>query len=238
MKSFYKCKHYDFELAQSAGISVDRFPETAEEAKVATDVLVQSLERLSIEEHETILCDIHGFDEIINDEETIMFVDEKLAELQHQLDRITQKEAYDLALQLNSSYVCSRAFRLMFLRCERFNAAAAADMMVLHFEEKQRLFGNSETLGREIWQSDLGPKERALLESGFLQMNQRDAAGRLIYVLSNSKLHEIIHSNPINSDDLVGHTSAKMLPIGIILVSFLIKFRAVSRIILHVHGLC
>ena len=74
MKS--KCKHYDFELAQAAGISVDRFPETEEEAQAATDLLVQSLERLSMEEHEMILSDIHGLGEVANQEEIIPFVNE------------------------------------------------------------------------------------------------------------------------------------------------------------------
>jgi hypothetical protein len=204
MKS--KCKHIDFELAQAAGISVDRFPETAEEAQAATDLLIQSMERLSMEEHESIIWDMHGFDEVVNQEETTSFVNEKLAELQKQLDGIATNEAYNLALQLNPSYVCSRSFRLMFLRCERFNVPAAAEMMVLHFEEKQRLFGNGEILGREVLQSDLGPNERRVLDCGVLQiLKKRDAAGRLIFIVVTSKIQEMMYNNDINNDDAVGY---------------------------------
>ena len=211
MKSDTKCKHYDFELAQAAGIPVDRFPETTEEAQAATDLLVQSLQRLSIEEHQAVVLDIHGFDEKINEKETSPYVNEKLAELQQHLDRITQKEAYNLALQLNSNYVCSRSFRLMFLRCERFNVQAAAEMMVLHFEEKLQLFGNGDILAREILQSDLSPKERVVLDTGLLQlMKQRDAAGRTVLLVVTSRVIEILHNDyATNNDVLVGHLCEK-----------------------------
>ncbi len=230
-----KCKHFDFELAQSAGIPVDRFPETAEEAIVAQELLVQSLDRLSLHEHERILFDIHGIEHIINDAENPSMVEEKLAELQYKLDRTSNKDAYNLAKQLNPEYVFSRCFRLMFLRCEMFNAESAAEMMVRHFEEKRRLFGDGDVLAREVLQSDLGPKERTVLESGMLQiMRERDAADRMILLVVPS----IMTSWP--PSDYSYDVQVCAINISLSLFCFLVpeNFLIVSSALVYVYGSC
>jgi len=91
----------------------------------------------------------------------------------------------------------------MFLRCERFNVQAAAEMMVLHFEEKKSLSGDGAILAREVLQSDLGSNERIVLESGVMQiMNKRDAAGRMIFLVVTSKIIELMQANLTNFDGM------------------------------------
>jgi hypothetical protein len=180
-----KSREYDFTLAKSAGLPVDRFPETEEEAKRAEEVFEQALEKLSLNEHETCIFDIHGITPA-EEEETSM-VEAKLRELELRLEKIEEKEAYNLACQMNPDYVCSRAFRLMFLRSEKFNVESSAALMVKHFDIKRMLFGDGDVLAREVRQSDLNEKDRIMLESGFCQiLPTRDAAGRTIVMITSA----------------------------------------------------
>ncbi len=183
------CRSFDFKLAALVGLPADRFPETNEEARRAEEFLAREIEKLSLDEHEKILFEVHGI--APPDEEVPSMVEKKLEELDRQLNQAKGKGAYDLATGLNPSYVDSRQFRLMFLRCQRFDAHLAAEMIIKHFEEKRRLFGVGEILAREIRQSDLTPDDRVLLESGFAQiLPSRDAAGRTILVLCSAGIRD------------------------------------------------
>lgn len=180
----------DFKLAKLAGLAVDRFPETNEEVKRVEELLSRELEKLSIDEHEKIVFEVHGI--VPQEDEDDCIVERKLKELEEELDLIERKGAYNLAVRLNPSYVHSRHFRLMFLRCQRFETTSAASMIVRHFEEKRRLFGDGEVLAREVRQSDLSSEDHVLLQSGFAQvLPSRDAAGRSILVLSSGGIHEL-----------------------------------------------
>lgn len=183
---------YECKLAQAAGLPIDRFPETIEEVSKAEALLARELEKLSIEEHEKIVFEVHGVVPLHDDDnEESSMIEKKLEELEQALKQVEQKEAYKLAEQLNPFYVRSRQFRIMFLRCTEFDARTAADMIVLHFEEKRQLFGDGEVLAREVRQSDLSEEGRIILESGFIQvLNTRDAAGRKIVVLSSAGVRE------------------------------------------------
>ena len=52
MSTNKKC--FDPELAKSAGLPEDRFPQTHDEADIAEDVLAKALDKLSLNEHEEI----------------------------------------------------------------------------------------------------------------------------------------------------------------------------------------
>lgn len=172
----------DFELAKTAGLPVERFPETLQEGQLAEDIILKGLEKLSLNQHERILFEVHGLSP--DQDEDGPFLDEKFQELDKELDKITIKEAFDLAREQNPSYVHSPDFRLMFLRCHQFDGEKAALAIVQHFHVKQRLFGNGDVLSRDICQSDLSPTDKDLLGSGFLQvLPERDAAGRTVLLI-------------------------------------------------------
>lgn len=172
----------DFELAKTAGLPVERFPETLQEGQLAEDIILQGLEKLSLNQHERILFEVHGLSP--DQDEDVPFLNEKLQELDKELDTIVIKESFDLARKQNPSYVSSQDFRLMFLRCHLFDCQKAALAMVQHFEVKQKLFGTGDVLGRDLCQSDLSPTDMQLLESGFIQvLPEQDASGRTVFLI-------------------------------------------------------
>jgi hypothetical protein len=184
-------KAYFPELAEKLGLPQDRFsetphdrfPETPQEVDKAEEILANELSELSLVEHEKILFDVHGFSQV--QDEDPPFLEAKFAELEAELQKIRNKSAYENAKYLNSSYVADPAFRLMFLRSERFDTQLAAKQLVRHFKVKRELFGNDEILAREVRLSDLTKDDMETLESGFMQvLPTRDAAGRRIFFLA------------------------------------------------------
>lgn len=142
------------DLALSVGLAPNRFPETREELEKAENALQQELEKLSLDEYERILFDIHGLPghtpEEPEDTSTV------LAALENELESIKLPErcAFDSARALNPEYVDGSRFRLMFLRAENFDAKAAAETIVTHFEVKKKIWGEGEILGREVFLDD------------------------------------------------------------------------------------
>ena len=143
---------------------------------------------ISFEERERIVFDVHGINPVQREDPAM--VEEKLKELDRELNCIANKQAYDLAVQVDATYPGSRAFRLKFLRCKSFDAEAAAQMMVMHFDFKRRIFGDGPILlAREARQSDLSPQDRTVLEASLVQvLRSRDAGGRAIWLTSSDKI--------------------------------------------------
>lgn len=180
-------KHQTFtpELARSAGLAENRFPETNEEADIVEDVLTKELEKLSMAEHEKILFDVHGFSR--TQDEDPQDVEKYLQIFEDELRKIRRKkkEAYERAKFLNPAYVEDKAFRLMFLRAELFKPKKAAQTMITHFEIKRRVFGNGDILARDVRQSDLNQDDLSYLQDGMIQvLPERDAAGRAVLCLN------------------------------------------------------
>lgn len=178
-------KFFSAELAQSAGLALNRFPETKDEVAKAEEVLSKELEKLTLDEQERILFDIHGLPRCtLEDDPEALEV--RLKDLDKELENITKgREAYDEVRAKSPAYVDSRRFRLQFLRSEAYDAKAAAEMIITHFHVKKKLFGEGEILWRDVRQSDLPPMAITLLESGYMQIfPSRDAAGRTILAVS------------------------------------------------------
>lgn len=177
-------KSFTPELARSAGLADNRFPQTHEEADKAEDVLTRELDKLSLDEHEKILFDVHGIARTEEfDDETL---EQHLKKLDVEINKIKRKkrEAYEQAKFINRGYVLDPRFRLMFLRAEFFNAKAAANTIITHFDIKQRVFGSGEILGRDVRMSDLDEEDISLLRSGIMQvMPERDASGRAVFCI-------------------------------------------------------
>jgi hypothetical protein len=178
-------KCFSPELAQSAGLAVNRFPETKDEIAKAEEALAKELEKLTLDEQEKIIFDVHGLPRYSLEDDPDE-LEARLQALEVELDNITKdRETYDEVRARNPAYVESRRFRLLFLRAESYDAKAAAEMIMSHFDVKKKLFGEGEILWRDVHQSDLQPMAITLLEEGSMQMfPSRDAAGRTIVAMS------------------------------------------------------
>ena len=158
----------------------------AVDPKETDELLAKRLTHLSLEERDEGLHDLHGVSDVLA--ESADLVETKLRQLQSELNSITIKNAYDLALQTVSEYVNDRKFRIMFLRADRFHVKHAARRIVKYFEEKLRLFG-PDKLCRRILMEDLNEDDIAALKSGYLiLLPERDRAGRpIIFVMVNRR---------------------------------------------------
>lgn len=189
-----QCCTMTSELAQAAGIK--GFPKTDEEVRKAQEALAKDLEKLSLDEHEKVLFDVHGIAQIDDDDPPDEIVESSLLELQQELDSLENKPNYDRAYAVNPAYVEDRAFRLLFLRSFKFRAKDAAALMEQHFKVKAILFGakegedssKDEILGRDVLLADLTKEDMDNLKTGHSQIfPTRDAAGRTIFT-SNKRI--------------------------------------------------
>jgi len=154
------------------------------EVNAMEQILEDSFARLSLQEREKGLFDVHGLP--LLDQEDPENTDVLLDEIECSLNKIRRKQSYDKAKSIrDGQLVKDRSFRLMFLRCDRFKTKVAAQRIVRHFEVKEDLFGDGEVLGRDVRQSDLSEEDMAVLESGFWQiLPSRDSCGRPVLLIA------------------------------------------------------
>jgi hypothetical protein len=157
-------------------------PENDPRPEEADTLLANEMNRLSVQERENIMYDLHA---ILNiKEETPEFCSSKLEELEKELSLNTCKPAFDMAFLQDPTYVQNRGFRLMFLRSDNFDAKKTAARLIRHFASKLELFG-APLLCKNITQDDLSEGELECLYSGYLQqLPFRDRAGRIVLVLN------------------------------------------------------
>lgn len=168
-------------------------------SKVIDQLVNEELLRLSLEDREQALQDVHGVSDQVD--ETPAFVYEKLRELDEALKRMVQAcqqanndgertvmvptspvYAYSLACQSNLRYVEDNEFRLRFLRADQFDVGKAAQRMVSHFASKLEYFGR-EMLSQDIRQEDLEEQDLVNLRCGSHQLlPSRDRAGRAVTI--------------------------------------------------------
>jgi hypothetical protein len=155
-------------------------------SKDVDNMIALELSAMSMQERNQTYYDIHGVSDAID--ETPEFLEEKLHELDEELEKIPKNSgAYSLAQAQDKEYARCRKFRLKFLRADAFDARMAAERLMKFFEEKLKLFG-LETLARDIKMSDLDEDGRRWLESGIGQLvPERDRSGRCViaWLLSN-----------------------------------------------------
>lgn len=142
-------------------------------------LFAQELNALSLQERNTLFERIHGVESL--EVETEEMLNRKLQELNHALDEIDHKPAYNKALCQDNTYVKSRKFQLMFLRADSFNVKQAAKKIVGFMEEKLQRFG-SKALARSLTLNDLSVPARSLLaKKGVIQLlPARDRVGRAV----------------------------------------------------------
>jgi hypothetical protein len=150
-------------------------------AHEADALLAKEMTQLSVEERDQVLKEIHGVaDEVDENPESVM---RALAQFEEELQKIPERDAYELAKSMSGDYVSSRKLLLMFLRADRFDVKEAALRMVRFFESKLELFG-PDILIKDIKMDDLNEDDLECLWSPFSQtLPQRDSSGRGITVV-------------------------------------------------------
>ena len=160
----------------------------------ADSFLVDTMNRLSMNEKEEAFADVHGISDSI--EETPNFVQQKLSELDNGILKLVGGDgpgqsngvsaaaaAYNMARSMSPSYVSSRKIRLQFLRAHVFNVHEAARRILDFFELKLELFGK-EKLTKDIELCDLDDEDMKCLESGWVLLRpERDSTGRPILTI-------------------------------------------------------
>ncbi|KAL3936390.1 MAG: hypothetical protein SGBAC_008281 [Bacillariaceae sp.] len=149
--------------------------------KEVDDLLSDAMNQLSFEERQHQQEVLHGVDDEIVEEAT--FINSTLQELDNHLmmrnNHSRPSSAYKTAERLNPAYVRARAFRVMFLRGNKYDTRAAATQMFQFFEVKQKLFG-VEKLVKDITLEDLDEDDRASLSTGWLQLHGKDRSNRVV----------------------------------------------------------
>ena len=139
-------------------------------------LLAQELNNMSLDERNRMWEEIHGVDKPI--EETEELVTRSLREMEEEICNMPVKAAYDCA---SESYKKDRKFRVMFLRCEYFDAKKAAVRLVNFMEGMLEYFGEV-ALTRPIRLSDFSSDDSAYFKLGTMQLlSKRDRAGRLVH---------------------------------------------------------
>lgn len=153
-------------------------------SKEIDDILSKEFQRVSFQNRNKIQEEIHGVSNACP-EETPEMVVQSLEGLDKELDAIQEKEIYDKVSPF--SYLYTKKYRLMFLRCDLFNAKKAAQRMVNFAEYMFNLYGTMDILERPLRLSDLKKGDRGKevmesLKSGHSQLLPfRDRSGRKIW---------------------------------------------------------
>lgn len=173
-----------FRISRTWGLMMDsndddEIPSTT--TPETTDRLIgDELFKLSLVEREKVYEDIHGVSSPIG--ETPELVQNSLKEMQQEMDRLEEKDAYDLAKNLSEEYVSDKDFRIKFLRAESFDAKKAAERFANYFQSKLMAFGK-EKLVHQVTADDLTEEDLEILTRGTHQMlPSRDTQGRPVFV--------------------------------------------------------
>lgn len=179
------------DLAESVGLPTNRFPRNAEEAAIAEAALAGDFAKLNVDDHDKVLFDLSGISEHDSSEDPLI-LEEKLNELEREIQSMHDKHAYTVAEYLNKPFVHDRSFRLMFLRAARFDVKIAAQQMVAHFDAKRKLF-NDQILTRHVKLSDLSLDDLECLRMGNLQFSPHpDISGRpVLFACATHKQPEL-----------------------------------------------
>ena len=142
----------------------------------AEKLIANELAKLSLKEREEVYEDLHGVRDSI--EETPELIQDSIAQMEMEIDKIGDKLGYVQAMILSEEFVTKRETRIKFLRAESFNAKKAAVRIVRYFQCRLELFG-LDNLVRDIGIDDMDDKTKVGIESGILQvLPNRDSRGR------------------------------------------------------------
>ena len=151
-------------------------------------LLATELEQLCIQERENILEEIHGVQSLAVPENPEL-LNKALRLLRVEIEKISMKKAYDLAVSKGYDYVLYDVpFRLKFLRATLFDEKKAAYLLVRHLDLLVKYFDRAALQRPLSVDLDLaGPEESKCLRVGNVQvLPSRDRAGRRVVVYQGS----------------------------------------------------
>mmetsp|Transcript_23812 Transcript_23812/g.66046 ORF Transcript_23812/g.66046 Transcript_23812/m.66046 type:complete len:461 (-) Transcript_23812:980-2362(-) len=162
-----------------------------------TSMMASELNNLTSAERDAVLEGVHGVGEVPTEERNPGLLREKLCQMDIELRSITTKPAFDEAQRLcggsPDGLVNDLAFRIKFLRAERFDVHEAAMRMVNNLEFIREAFG-PECLLRPIHLSDMmldkenQGSDTFLFSGNFFQvMPFRDRLGRRVIIRTGRK---------------------------------------------------
>lgn len=145
-------------------------------------LLAYELNQLSFKERDMINEEIHGVGILdLYPEESPQLLKDSLEKLSIELDSIQQKPAYEISQTFPNTYVNTDGFRLIFLRCEVFDAKKAAARIVGYLDLIHSCF-DEKVLERDICCDDFDEKATTFLREGYYQiLPGRDRSGRRIW---------------------------------------------------------
>ena len=164
-----------------------------------------SLLKLSFEDRNTIMEEIHGVT-CLAPNETPELLQTAFRSLDDELNTIAEKKAFNLAQQQTSvvadvpyCYVNTTEFRLRFLRAELFQTKKAAERMVNYLALLYETFGLV-ALRRPIRFSDLTKVEHEFLRGGDYQLlPYRDRSGRRVACIVTNNRRDVPDSTRVRS---------------------------------------
>ena len=157
--------------ALSSGLLVKATPGAA--SRRLSDLHSDAFNALSLEDQEKATRKMYGISEVgsagehedIGSSKSPLFVEEKLQEMETELQRLRTSSSWSLsiaAIELAESqspaYVQNPKFRLRFLQAEEWDATEAAARFIRHFDYKMDLFGG-DCVARDVNIGDLSQAE-------------------------------------------------------------------------------
>ena len=178
---------------------------TVEDQEFNEHTFSNSLLKLSFEDRNTIMEEIHGVT-CLAPNETPELLQTAFRSLDDELNTIAEKPAFTLAQQQTSvvadvpyCYVNTTEFRLRFLRAELFQTKKAAERMVKYLALLYETFGLV-ALRRPIRFSDLTKVEHEFLRGGDYQLlPYRDRSGRRVACIVTNNRRDVPDSTRVRS---------------------------------------
>jgi len=154
----------------------------------------KEIEELSPEERQRVYDDIYGRLAESKIDDTPELEDRSL----HELDRCIQdiegeeRACYDRAVELCPEYVHDRAFRILFLRADLFDAKCAANRMVKYWSEKFKLWGEERAYrANPITINDFDETDLIALEKGGVRsLPSKDKSKRRLIIIDKTRFDQ------------------------------------------------
>ncbi|KAL3915948.1 MAG: hypothetical protein SGARI_008072, partial [Bacillariaceae sp.] len=127
--------------------------------------------------------------DIVVEEEADEFLSEKLQEMEDELSRIpsNQLKDYTHAKKVCPELVTTESDPIKFLRCENYNAAAAAKRLQLYWKMRRKCFGDDRAF-LPMTMSGAMRQDMALVESGIFGVLPGDVHGRRVFFFDRVKI--------------------------------------------------
>jgi len=173
------CSSFSFPSHTISSRQIELTGNDKKQEEQVDSLLASALSSLSFVERQKQQEILHGVATEIPETEAML--KEAFETFEYHLQKVKRGSAYETAESLDFHYVSDRAFRLMFLRGNQFDAKAAAGQMIRFFDMKLNIFGR-EKLVKDITMNDLSEDDKASLRTGAFQLIGTDQAGRIVWL--------------------------------------------------------